>query len=70
MIGLSLLQTLVSSEEFERTKKLVAEFGKSGGVGEQLQKKLLERSEVKESWVRELPLWWLQQIAATLQKQN
>ena len=46
------LQYLVSNEEFERTKEIVAEFGKPGGVGEELQRRLLERAETKESWVR------------------
>ena len=41
----------MSREEFERTKKIVAEFGRPGGVGEELQKKLLQRAEAKESWV-------------------
>jgi choline O-acetyltransferase len=41
----------VSSEEFEKTKKIVAEFGRPGGIGELLQKKLLERAEAKENWV-------------------
>ena len=41
----------MSIEEFEATKRIVAEFGKPGGVGEQLQKKLLERADARESWV-------------------
>ena len=46
-----IMQPLVSKEEFERTKKIVSQFGQTGGVGEKLQKKLLERAEAKESWV-------------------
>ena len=29
----------------------MAEFGKAGGVGEQLQQKLLKRAETHENWV-------------------
>lgn len=46
------MQPLLSNEEFERTRKVVADFGRRGGVGEKLQKKLMERAEAKESWVR------------------
>ena len=42
----------MSNEEFERTKEIVAEFGKPGGVGEQLQRELMERAESTDSWVR------------------
>ena len=44
------MQHLVSREEFERTKKIVAEFGRPGGVGEELQKKLLQKAENTENW--------------------
>ena len=44
-------QPLMSSEEFERTKEIVAEFGKPGGVGEELQRGLLERAKIEENWV-------------------
>ena len=47
----SFLQALVSNEEFERTKEIVAEFGKPGGVGEQLQKELMEKAKTSENWV-------------------
>ena len=46
------MQSLLNDEEFKQTKKKVAEFGRPGGVGEQLQKMLLERAEATESWVR------------------
>ena len=32
----------MSDEEFECTEEIVAEFGKPGGVGEQLQKELAD----------------------------
>jgi len=41
----------VSEEDYLKTEAVVAEFGRLGGVGEMLQKKLQQRSEVKESWV-------------------
>ena len=41
----------MSDEDFERTERIVAEFGRPGGVGEMLQRKLQERAEAKESWV-------------------
>ena len=46
------MQHLVGKEELEKTKKIVAEFGRHGGVGEQLQKKLKQRAKERESWVR------------------
>ena len=41
----------MSNEEFERTREVVAEFGKPGGMGEELQRRLLERAKTRESWV-------------------
>jgi carnitine O-acetyltransferase len=48
---------LVSESEFNHTKKAVADFIKPGGVGEQLQKKLIARREDPkvENWIYE---WW------------
>ena len=45
-------QHLVTEEEFERTRNIVAEFGKPGGIGEKLQKELLEKAENEENWVK------------------
>ena len=45
------MQPLLNDEEFERTERNVAEFGRAGGVGEELQKKLLKRAKIKDSWV-------------------
>ena len=42
----------MSDEEFECTEEIVAEFGKPGGVGEQLQKELMEKAKTSENWVR------------------
>lgn len=36
---------------FRDTQNIVEKFGKPGGVGERLQKKLLERKDKKENWV-------------------
>lgn len=44
-------QPLLSSEEMDKTKTVVAEFGKPGGVGEQLQQKLIERAKANDNWV-------------------
>ena len=46
-------QPLLSEEELAETKRQAEEFGRPGGVGEWLQKKLQERAASRESWVRE-----------------
>ena len=38
-------------EELERTRRIAAEFGRAGGVGEKLQKLLEKRAEEKDNWV-------------------
>ena len=38
-------------EELDRTKRIAAEFGRPGGVGEKLQKLLEKRAEEKDNWV-------------------
>ena len=43
---------LLSDDEFQITKRAVGEFGKGGGQGEELQRKLQQRAEVTENWVR------------------
>ena len=42
----------MNSDEFEHTKEMVAKFGNPGGVGEQLQKELMEKAKTSENWVR------------------
>lgn len=42
---------LVPDDQFRKTKAVVEKFGAPGGVGEDLQKKLLERSKQKANWV-------------------
>lgn len=45
------VRPLLNNDEFQRTKEAVEEFGKGGGQGEELQKKLLQRAETTENWV-------------------
>lgn len=47
---LAALEPIVSEEELEHTRKLVAEFLK-GGVGERLQKGLERRARKTDNWV-------------------
>ena len=46
------MQPLLTEEELAETKRQVEIFGRPGGVGELLQKKLQERAASRESWVR------------------
>lgn len=39
-------------EQFKKTKAIVEKFGAPGGLGEVLQKKLLERRDKMENWVK------------------
>ncbi|RXN08778.1 choline O-acetyltransferase-like protein [Labeo rohita] len=50
---------LVSETQFRKTKALVETFGKHGGVGERLQKLLLEKREKTENWVYD---FWLEDM--------
>ncbi|XP_073684802.1 choline O-acetyltransferase-like [Garra rufa] len=50
---------LVSEMQFRKTKALVETFGKHGGVGERLQKLLLEKREQTENWVYD---FWLEDM--------
>lgn len=43
---------LVPETQFLKTKAIVETFGKHGGVGERLQKLLLEKREKTENWVQ------------------
>jgi carnitine O-acetyltransferase len=45
------VQPLMSNQEMTKTRQVVEEFGKAGGIGEMLHKKLVERSQTHESWV-------------------
>ncbi|KAL1264915.1 hypothetical protein QQF64_005270 [Cirrhinus molitorella] len=50
---------LVSETQFRKTEALVETFGKRGGVGERLQKLLLEKREKTENWVYD---FWLEDM--------
>ncbi|XP_016111094.1 choline O-acetyltransferase-like [Sinocyclocheilus grahami] len=50
---------LVSEKQFQKTKAIVETFGKHGGVGERLQKLLLEKREKTENWVFD---FWLEDM--------
>jgi len=55
---LSWVKPILSNNDFEKTKLVVEEFGKKGGEGEKLQKKLLqykENIEGNKSWL--FPMW-------------
>ncbi|XP_069093148.1 carnitine O-acetyltransferase [Pleurodeles waltl] len=54
---LQALEPIVSQEEWNHTKELVEEFGRSGNVGERLQKGLERRAKKMENWLSD---WWLQ----------
>ncbi|KTG35733.1 hypothetical protein cypCar_00024066 [Cyprinus carpio] len=50
---------LIPEEQFKKTKVVVEKFGAPGGMGEFLQKKLLERSEHTANWVYD---YWLEDM--------
>uniref|UniRef100_A0A1A7Z2K6 Choline O-acetyltransferase n=1 Tax=Iconisemion striatum TaxID=60296 RepID=A0A1A7Z2K6_9TELE len=50
------MKHLLTKEQFSRTQNLVKQFGAPGGVGELLQRKLVERREIKANWVYD---FWL-----------
>lgn len=45
-------------QRFEKTKNIVAEFGKNGGIGEKLQQLLEKRAETKENWLSDPTSNW------------
>jgi len=50
------LKAIVPEGQFDRSKAIVNEFGKHGGVGERLQEKLKILAENEENWAYS---WWL-----------
>lgn len=50
----------LTPDRFQNTKNIVSEFGRSGGIGEKLQKLLEKRAETKENWLSDpVSNWWL-----------
>ncbi|KAM9425834.1 choline O-acetyltransferase b [Pholidichthys leucotaenia] len=56
---LKCVEPLVKEEQFKKTKAIVEKFGTPRGVGEVLQKKLLERRDKTTNWVYE---YWLEDM--------
>lgn len=52
---LASVEPLLSAAEFAETRRVVAEFQAPGGVGEQLQAKLVERGKHERNWLIQ---WW------------
>lgn len=51
------VQHLIDDKQFRKTKAIVEKFGAPGGVGEVLQKRLLERRDKTSNWVKSPILW-------------
>ncbi|XP_065152679.1 choline O-acetyltransferase [Paramisgurnus dabryanus] len=56
---LKCMSHLIPEHQFKNTKSIVEKFGAPGGVGELLQKKLLERYNKKDNWVYD---YWLEDM--------
>ncbi|ODV66270.1 acyltransferase ChoActase/COT/CPT [Hyphopichia burtonii NRRL Y-1933] len=52
---LKTIEPYLSQEQLKKSKSLVADFVKSGGVGEVLQNRLIEFAKDKDNWLAE---WW------------
>ena len=48
---LQCIKPTVSDKQYACTQKFVDEFGKTGGLGEYLQRKLIEYAESRDNWV-------------------
>lgn len=48
---LKCMKHLLTEEQFDKTQAIVKQFGAPGGVGELLQRKLMERREKTANWV-------------------
>uniref|UniRef100_A0A3Q3EAR3 Choline O-acetyltransferase n=1 Tax=Hippocampus comes TaxID=109280 RepID=A0A3Q3EAR3_HIPCM len=56
---LKCVRHLVKDEQFRKTEAIVEKFGAPGGLGQVLQKKLLERRDKTENWVYD---YWLEDM--------
>ncbi|KAJ3605172.1 hypothetical protein NHX12_027222 [Muraenolepis orangiensis] len=54
---LAVLEPIVEPETLNRTRELVTDFHKAGGVGERLQKSLEKRARGADNWLSD---WWVQ----------
>ncbi|XP_041481212.1 carnitine O-acetyltransferase-like isoform X1 [Lytechinus variegatus] len=50
------VKPIISPEDYEVTKKIVDDFGKPGGLGQDLQMGLINRAKKMENWLSD---WWL-----------
>nr|AWJ68269.1 putative choline acetyltransferase [Hirudo verbana] len=53
---LDIIRSTVSESQYEKTRRIVQEFGKEDGMGELLQGKLLKHAEEQDNWVYQ---FWL-----------
>ncbi|XP_053477302.1 choline O-acetyltransferase [Ictalurus furcatus] len=56
---LKCMRHLIPEEQFRRTKDITEKFGAPGGLGERLQRKLLQRREVTANWVYD---YWVEDM--------
>lgn len=61
---LNLVRPIVNDEQYEKTKKIVTEFRAEAGIGEKLQKLLIEFAESKDNWCYD---WWLDEMYMKVQ---
>lgn len=45
------VKAIVPEDQYNATRKIVEEFGKPGGLGEELTQKLKERAKCHDNWV-------------------
>ena len=48
---LTIMKSVLTTEELNRTQIIVEDFGRPGGTGEMLQEKLKKVAETKDNWV-------------------
>ncbi|RDD36519.1 Choline O-acetyltransferase [Trichoplax sp. H2] len=50
---------IVSDKQYKKTEALVKEFGKQGGIGEQLHEAIVERAKTTDNWLTD---WWTKYV--------